>query len=272
MEIENDSCLYRVGRQVAENSAYRLYLCQKEGEERQCLLQIAMEVEHNGALQRAAFILGELARRAGELEEEYATVKQDPKVFLNYELGFPELVDSFPCHEQGGRQINILAFRNVEDVSRMVPLVNISEKDRVRVDVKTSVWIAGKVLKMYDFATSEGFSVNLSGNNILIEPDEHYVAIFDWTEAEIHSETVPAEVRRKQIAQAARAVITILGGDIKSGIFPGDEEGASQYTDYLLRLARGGESNTQRAHARFYEIVDLLWERKFHPFTTMIRK
>lgn len=271
MEIENGSSIYRVGKQAAGNGTYRLYLCQKEGMERQCLLQIATEVGHNGALQRAAFILGELARRAGELEEEYETVKQDPNVFLNYELGFPELVDSFICPEQGGRQINILAFRNVEDVSRMVPLVNISEKDRVRVDVKTSVWIAGKVLKMYDFATSEGFSVNLSGNNILIEPDEHYVVIFDWTEAEIHSETVPVEVRRKQIAQVARAVITILGGDAETGIFSGDEEGASQYTDYLLYLARGGESNTQRAHARLYEITDQLWERKYHPFTTRTR-
>lgn len=267
-KIQHDSCVYRVDKKVGESQNSRLYICTQDGVQRQYLLQIAADVQHNVALQRAAFILTELARRAEELEAEYAAVKKNPAVFLNYNLGFPELVDSFVCPEQGNRQVNILAFRNVEDLANLVPLANITEKDRMRVDLKTSAWIMGKLLKVYDFAVSEGFSVDPNINTILIESDQHYVLIFDWTGAEIHSGTVPAETRRKQISHAAQVVIMILGGDPKTGTFPEDTEEASQYTNYLLQLSHGGESNAKKAHTRFYEIVDSLWERKYHPFTS----
>jgi hypothetical protein len=153
--IKSDSYAYEVGKKVAEAGNYRLYLCSQNGTNRQCLLQIATSPEHNGALQRAVYILKELKRRADEVEAEYADVKKDSKIFLNYDLGFPEIVDSFVYSEQGGRQINILEFKNVEDVGSMVPLINITKKDRLRVDLKTSAWIMGKLLKLYSFVNNK---------------------------------------------------------------------------------------------------------------------
>lgn len=269
-EIKGGHNVYRVGKKVAETSEYRLYLCMQEEPERQCLLQIAAATDHNGGLDRAAYILGELERRSGELETEYEQVKTKPEDMLNYGLGFPELVDSFICQEQGGRRINILAFRGVEDVSNMVPLSNVTVKDQLRVDLRTSAWIMGKLLKLLVFAHGEKISVGLmTGNNILIEPNQHYVLIFDWSAAQTHSETVPAETRSQEISQAAQAVITVLGGDLETGDFPDDgDEAFSQYTDHLLRLARGGENQATRAHEKFYELIDSLWQRKYHPFTT----
>jgi len=268
IEITNGSHVYKVGERAGETGKYRLYLCRDETG-RQCLLQITTAIEHNGGLQRAAYVLRELKSRADELEAEYTHVKTDPKVLLNYELGFPELVDSFIDQAQGGRQINILAFRNVDDVSRMVPLTNITEKDRLRVDLRTSGWIMGKLLKILVFASSEGFSIDSTGNNILIEPEQHYVLIFDWTAAQIHSKAIPAEMRRQQISHLAQAVIAVLGGDLETGTFPDDgEEASDRYTGYLLQLACGGESNAERAHVKFYEVIDSLWPRKFYPFTT----
>lgn len=263
---------YSVGKRVGNTNKYRLYLCNEKGTEHQCLLQIATDATHNGALDRAAYILGELKRKSDELETEYATVKKDQEVFLNYDLGFPELVDSFICQEQGGRRINILAFRNVEGVNSMVPLINITAKDRRRVDLRTSAWIMGKLLKLLGFAHGCGISVNLmTANNILIEPDEHYVLIFDWSVARTHSEAVPAETRREEISQAAQAVITILGGNLETGVFPDDgEKGFKPYTEHLLRLARGCESNAERAHRSFYELIVSLWKREFYPFTTKL--
>jgi hypothetical protein len=267
-ELRNGSDLYQIGDRVAETDDYRLYLCKQEGTGRQCLLQIAKAIEKNGGLARAAYILGELKRRAYELEAEYALVRTNPNSLLNYQLGFPELVDSFICQEQGGRQINILAFRDVEDVSKMVPLTNITEKDQLRVDIRTSAWIMGKILKMLAFAFSERFSVDPTGNNILIEPDNHYALIFDWAAAQIHSKAVPAENRRQQISHSAQAVITVLGGDLETGIFPdAGDKNFTRYTDYLLRLARGNESDAKRAHTEFYKIVDTFWKREFYPFT-----
>lgn len=268
MEVVNGPNSYQIGKQVGETGNYRLYLCLQNGKGRQCLLQVATSLEHNGGLQRSAYVLKELQRRAEELEEEYSKVKKDQKVLLNYGLGFPELVDSFISQEQGGRRINILAFRCVDEVSRMVPLINITEKDRLRVDLRTSAWIFGRTLKLLIFALNEGFTVDPTENNILIEPDQHYALIFDWTAAQAHSEMVAKEIQRQQISQLAQAVIKILGGDLKTGIFPDDgEDGFDQYTNYLLQLARGAENNAEGAYKKFYELIDSFWPRKFYPFT-----
>lgn len=264
-EIVNDPNKYRVIKEVARSKYYHLYLCTQEETKRQCLLQIASLAEHNGKIQRAAYILQELERHADKLEAEYENVKTDPNVLLNYKLGFPELVDSFISQEQGGRQINILAFRNMEDVGDMVPLANITAKDYLRVDLRTSAWIMGKALKMLAFAHVQGISVNLmTSKNILINPEQHYVVIFDWTAAQIN-ETVSRDIQRREISQAARAVIIALGGDLETGFFP--EDGGKEYADYLLQMARGNVSDAKKAHETFYEIVDKTWKREFYSFT-----
>lgn len=271
MNVKSATHTYVVGGQVAETDTYRLYLCTQEGSGRQCLLQIAADAGNNGALDRAAFILGELERRAHQLEEEYAAVKAGPNVFLNYDLGFPELVDSFVLTEQGGRRINILAFRSVENVSQMVPLSNIIEKDGLRVDLRTSAWIMGKSLKLLAFAHSVGITVGrLDTANILIEPKEHYVVFFDWSNAQTtNTIMIPPQWGQADIAQAAQAVVALVGGDYETGAFPNDaSEEYKGYRDNLLDLARGGQHNAQRAHGQFYQLVDALWERAFYPFTT----
>lgn len=270
MDIRNGPQLYHVGDKVADNDKYRLYLCIQEETGRQCLLQVATAVEHNGNLERATYILRELKRRSDELEAEYESVKKDPEMMLNYDLAFPELVDSFIYHEQGGRRINILAFRNVEDVSNMVPLINITSKDHLRIDLRTSAWIMGKLLKLLVFAHSEGISIDLvSGSNILIEPKEHYVLIFDWSDAQIYPGKIPMHIRNEEIAQAAQAVVIALGGDLETGAFPDDgKEAFKQYTDHLRRLAYRSEMNAGKAHGKFYELIDSLWKREYYPFTT----
>jgi hypothetical protein len=269
IEIKNGPNVYRVGERVGEFKNYHLYICIQNGTERQCLLQIATDIGKNDGLVRAVYILKELKRRAVEIEKEYESVKKDPNVFLNYDIGFPEVVDSFICQEQGGRCINILAFKSVEKINHLVPLSNLVKKDHLRIDFRTSAWIMGKLLKLLAFMHSEGISAkNLSESSILIEPDQHYVLIFDWFEAKIYPESVPKKIRCREISEAARAVIIALGGDPKAGAFPDDEDKVfGKYTECLLRLARGEESNAQKAHDGFYELIDSLWERKFYPFT-----
>jgi len=269
-EIASDKSIYRTVRQVAESEAYRLYLCTQVETERQYLLQIASAVEYNGEMQRLAFILEKLEVEAERLEKEYEAIKKEPNVMLNYGLGFPELIDSFVYSEQGGRMVNILAFRNVNKVSQMVPLSNIASKDRQRIDLRTSAWIMGKLLKMLSFAHSQSVSVGLlSGNNILIEPNEHYVVIFDWLFARMYQE-IPEKIQQTEISEAAKAVFIALGGDPETGLLPEEESDAS-YTAYLQRLVSGDEKNAQKAHKDFYDLVDKLWVREYHPFTSKPR-
>ena len=269
MLIENGAHRYSVGAQVADSGQYRLYLCEQGGSNRQCLLQIATEVRHNAALQRAAFFLGELQLRSDEVEAEYAKVKEDPDHFLNYNLGFPELVDEFTCQEQGGRRINILAFRGIADISRMVPIKSITTKDKRRVDLRTSTWIMGKCLKLLAFFHDANISVGLtSGNSILIQPDEHYVVFLDWCQARAY-DALPRDVRAQDIAQTAKAVTTLLGGDLETRTLPGLSEEQQPYGDMLFSLANGDQFSAKSAHQRFYELIDRLWKREFYPFTTL---
>ncbi len=275
MEVQSNSGAYIIkgespkevhAQQVGYTNIWKLYLCIEISTNRQCLFQVAATKEQNNALSHAAYILKELKVYANELEEEYAHVKPNPDYTLNYDLQFPELVDSFLA--QDGRLVNILAFRNVEKVISMVPLGKITAKN-LRVDLRTSAWIMGKLLKLLDFVHTQNMSVNLvNGGNILIVPKEHYVLILDWTAVQIHDKGVPAEIQRQEIAQVAQAVIAVLGGDSEKGIFPDDEEEEvfSEYTDYLLQLTRGSESSADMAHEKFYEIVDLRW-KGFYPFT-----
>lgn len=270
MQITNGDKHYGVGGLVAESEKYRLYLCKQEGTERQCLFQIAIEVGYNGNLDRNAFFLGELQRRAEVLELEYEKVRTRPDSVLNYQLGFPELVDSFVCLEQGGRRVNILAFRNVEDVSKMVPLSGITEKDHLRVDIRTSAWILGKLLKLLVFAHSENIVVKqLDAGNILIEPDQHYVLIFDWSDAVTFAGEIPEEYCREEISAVAEAVTVVLGANPLTGKCPDDGDPAfADYCCYVLELVNRNERSAQRAHQNFYELIDRLWPHGFHKFTT----
>ncbi len=264
MLIKNNSQEYQVGKLVAKTQSYRLYLCSMPGAERTYLLQVAAEVAQNGDLDKAAYFLRSLLQNAEELEREFARLKTDPKEKLNYQLCFPELVDSFISDSQGGRRVNVLGFQNVPDVSTLVPLHNIIHKDHMRVDLKTSVWIMGKLLKILDFAHSAGISIGqLTPGNILIEPTNHYVVIFNWAKAH---EGVTRDLCREEIRTAAQSVVQVLGG-IQEKSFRSTE--AATYQLYLLGLMRNGERSAKQAHEEFYELVDGLWPRGYHPFTVL---
>ena len=264
---------YEVGKQVAETERYRLYLCRPSGETADHLLQVASKVEHNGALDRDAYILERLLREAQRLEEEYAGVKTKSNHLLNYQLSFPALVDTFVPADQGHRRVNILRFREVDDVRKLVPLHNLAHRDRLRVDLRTSVWIMGKLLKTLTFTEAARTIVgNLTLGNILIEPDQHYVVIFDWADAQLTNGHIPRSMVCDEIRSAARGVIEVLGGTMEEGIPDDGSAEHARYEKHLVQLAQSGESDAFTAHQSFYTLVDSLWPRGFHQFTMLPRR
>lgn len=273
MNIVNGDNVYHVGKLVGENKKYRLYICTTDSVDGECLLQVATDLSHNGDLSLNAYILKEMEKAAEKLEIEYAKVKTDPKVLLNYQLCFPKVVDTFIGADQGGRKINILSFRHVKKVGDIVPLINITEKDGLRIDLRTSVWIMGRLLKLLTLTQNEGISTAklLSSENILIEPEKHYVIVFDWSGAKAYQDAknYSSEEKRIEIAKVTQAIIKVLGGDIEKSFFPDDgEKGFERYTKHLLRLETGIEGRAEKTHQDFYQLVDQIWERKFYPFTT----
>lgn len=269
MILESGSSQYQLGQKVAATSTYRTYICKEVSSGRQCLLLVAAEVGDNGGLDRATFVLRTLAQTALEYEEEYAKVNPGKKT-LGYDQLFPEVVDSFVPTDQGGRRVNILAFRGVESVTVMAPLSNLAQKDRLRVDLATSAWIMGRLLKLLQFAHEQGISIHmLSANNILIDPTVHRAVVFDWSHSTMHQAEVPLTDRKDDIAQAAKTVLGAIGGSIRDGTYPypvGDER---LYIEFLWGLASRREGNALHAHGKFYELTDSVFGRGFKPFQTL---
>lgn len=269
MILGNGDREYEIGDKVAETPVYRLYLCQRIKSKEVNLLQIAADVSRSGDLDRAAYILDALLQHAKDLEEKYDRVKKDPNNKLNYQLCLPRITDTFVSDSQGSRRIHVVGFHGVDDARRMVPLHFIVDKDKRRVDARTSVWILGKLLKILAFAHSAGVSIgDISPGNILIEPDKHYVVVFNWTQARIYPEGLPDELVRQEIALAAESVLKVLGSE--SGLCADD--GLKQfepYFQYVAKLAAEGGVDAVVAHREFYELADALWPRGYHPFTSL---
>jgi hypothetical protein len=261
---------YLVGKLIGETDQFRIYQCELP-EGGVGILKIAVSPAQNGLLDREAFILQALREEAEKSEEEYR--KQNPDKVLNYAIQFPNLVDSFISPEQGNRRINIMNFVNVsDDIGKLVPIEQVVTRDRVRVDPRTSAWIMGKILKLLSFAHGQGISVGrITAENILLEREEHYVAFFDWSEAMVHMENdVPVEVAGQEISQAAKVVISLLGGNPYTGELPADEQlEDDRYAQHLFALAQGKEKDSFRAHGAFYDLIRnaLGWSGK-HKFTT----
>lgn len=256
---------------LGETEHFRMYECQlPELTSGAGILKISATVADNLVLDREAMLLKMMRDEAKRLEEEYSKVKKDPLHRLGYEFCFPDLVDSFLAEDQEERRVNILRFPLVDGLDHLVPIEHITERDKVRVDPKTSAWMLGKTLKVLVFAHDQNISLENWEENILIERDQHYVILFDWSAAVMHPDGLSQEVARKEIAQAAQAVITALGGNPKTWQIPADpQDPEGTYGKYLQYLANEHEHSASRAHTRFYEIVRSLWpDRGFWPFTS----
>ena len=254
--LSHDKARYRVGDLVAETATYRVYLCEDHATGQQYLLQIAKEIQHNGGLERAAFVLKGLKQTSDSFDKENA--KTDPDRHLNYDRLFPGVVDSFVSDEQGKRRINILSLKDVDTIHNMVPLSNLTVRDRLRVDLQTSAWIMGRLLKLLGLTHSQGIAVReLKGSNVLIETENHFVVVFDWTSALTYPQAIPEKNRADDIAHAAKAVFVAIGGNPDTLDYPYDLDNPDEqrYIEMLRRFMRGKESNAAEAHTGFYKLV-----------------
>ena len=173
-------------------------------------------------------------------------------------------------HDQN--QISIGQGFNSYTMLQLAPLSNISQRDNLRIGLRSSAWVMGRLLKLLAFAHDEGIAVKLlEGNNILLEPERHFVVVFDWSMAQLYPVEVPATERRSDISSAARAVLHATGADAATGVYPYPSDEAPKYVQFIWHLASRRESNAEEAHTQFYELVDALFGRKFLPFQTLPR-
>ncbi len=260
---------YQVQNLVGENDRFRYFRVQNpESPDSELMLKIGVSTAQNGILDREAFLLGELTEAAAGLEAEYQR-KFPGHNRLNYTICFPQVVETFVVPDQGSRRVVVLGFQAVDRLIDLVPISFIRERDRSRVDMKTSVWILGKTLKFLDFVHScdVGFGSLADHETTLIEKEHHLVTLLDWSQAK---RGFDAKSRREEVALAARNVWWLLGGDLATMTLPKDDpDYDSAYEAVLMSLTRGAFCDAREAHSAFYHTVESLWGRNFHPFTTL---
>lgn len=268
MILSHGNDQYSVERQVAEAEIYRLYICKDIKTKQPYLLQIAAEPDQNGNLDRAAFVLKELKQASDSYEEAYA--KTNPGKMLNFDRLFPKVVDSFVYPDQRNSRINILALKDVKDLNQLIPLSSLKIKDNLRLSLETSAWIMGRLLKLILFIHGQGISLRqFDASDVLIEPDNHYLIVFDWSKSLIHQDEVPLQNRFQDISNAARAIFLAIGGDINSGTYPYDID--HEYPKFLWQLVCQNEGDAQEIHTQFYDLIHSLFgydfkDSKFLPF------
>lgn len=267
MQVCSEQRSYNVGQLIAATAAYRLYLAKENETGEWRLLQVARDLQSNGGLSRSAYILDMFWGISQDYDQVYSE-KHEGK-HLHYDRLFPRMIESFASEEQGGRRINSLAFTDVGDVPGLLPLSNLLAKDRVIIDLKTGAWIMGRLLKLLGFAHEQGVAVrSLRTNNILLDKDQHFAVVLDWTTALVFPSSVSSEAAGADITRAAEAVL-ISYGTHSHGLPYQLTPDEARYIDLLRDFANGGETNAVRAHTRFYQLVRETWDTEFHPFTTL---
>lgn len=230
------------------------------------VLKVAVDSEQNDALNNEAVALKMLRVRAEEAE----ATNQGGKPY-NFDLFFPDLVETFVSPTQGERRINILGFPEaIEVFTQLTPVSQIREAEGVRVDPRTSAWILGKLLKVLAFTHSQGISNGMvTGSNVLVERGLHGVILFDWTLCQIHpAGKVPALLVKTELMNAAKLTVSSLGTTSPSVRLPeSDQLTDGRFEEFLRRLSEGKIASATEAHERFYELIESLWGRRFHPFT-----
>ncbi|HSI21353.1 MAG TPA: hypothetical protein VLA04_06745 [Verrucomicrobiae bacterium] len=258
---------YQVLQPLGNAEHYNLHGCLLPGDSEQIgVLKIAATTKDNDSLDREAMILKMMREKAEEAERH---ASRGGGVRLNYHYFFPQVVDSFICPEQDERRINILGFPPViETLSQLSPLTALRQEG-IRADPRTGAWIIGKTLKVLAFAHGQGISNrNITASNILIEREQHGVVIFDWTRSKLASPTeTNAPEESEDLRSLGRLATSILGGDLKTGELPKDDQLTDERFQKLIRdLAQGKFSSAISAYTRFYELIYTLWPREFHPF------
>ncbi len=256
---------YDVGRAVAATPAHGLYLAREVGSGATCLLQIANDRAANGGLARTAYILDVLATASQGYDQQYS---QAHGKRLHYDRLFPAKLESFESSQLNKRRVNALMFVDVTSVPDLHPLAKLLYKDRVILDLKTGAWVMGRLLKLLAFTHVQGVEVRaISPNNILLDAEQHFAIVLDWTSALMHQAKVTSAGARHDIECAARTVLASC--DLLDNVPYDAGSGEHRYVQLLQGFARGSHDNAVVAHRQFYDLLNEIWPVEFHPFTTL---
>ena len=267
--IRSPTTSYTVVKPLGRTPTYNVYLVNDKADGGWCMLKVSAGTQGNGRLDREALVLKDIQAEVERLRASEKSGVTDGA--LRYEKCFPRLRESFLFKEQGNRRVNVIDIVDTDAVHSLVPLEQWRTRERVRIDPKSSAWLMGRLLKVFTLTHPIGIRVGkIDGGNILVNPKKHRAIFFDWTEAHQYERYVPPVKVGEEIAQAATQVFLALGGNVSTGLLPeSDQLPDTRYAKLLTEFMSGSERDPDKAAKRFYTLIREMWNKEFHPFTTI---
>lgn len=221
------------------------------------LMKINTKPEHIGTLKSEYRALSTLQQISEQLDAEAISAGDVPP---NHGAMIPQVIEMLQPDED--RVVIFLGYHaSIQTYRQMKPLSFLTHEGRI--DLKSSAWILGKMLKTVAYVHSLDFSINrLDSTNIMLETDVHGTFVLDFSKAndEPTDEEIVADVMN-----LAKSVWIAAGGDDE--VLPNhdveimtDEEHI-RFCEFLRELMDDGMDSNQ-AHKESYKLFDSIWPRK----------
>ena len=243
-----------VGKCIGESSKIRIYLGTTK-DMKPVILKIAKTFEDGKALAEEAGefnILHSFSRQVAEFEANRNGNS------AHYDWLFARLLSSRMEPTQGDRRINVFSIPDV-DLSELIPLSKLY--DDVEIDVRTSIWILGRLLKFYMFfellaVEKEEFVARypiFSPDDYLIAPEKHRLVYYNFS----------GDMTDVVAFDYVKAVAEF----VSSWVIHREDPLEQEYLELLRDLSRFGRETFERAHRELYKLVKKNWGIKYYPFT-----
>ena len=244
---------YDVGELIGEAPKFRIYLGNDNA--KQVVIKVAKTFEDGDALAEEASWFRVLHAFIAQVADMQMTSNGTSS---RYEWLFANLTSSFLEPSQQDRRINILEVVDT-DFSQLIPLPKL--RNKTQIDVRTSIWILGRFLKIYSFYELLAVSgdnpviqyVEFSPGDYLIGPEKHRLIYYN------HSGTVVDVVANNYVKAITKFILewVVIENDIAE----------QKYRQLLEAFVVNGRETCEEAHAELYQLVQKLWGIQYHPFT-----
>ena len=246
---------------LAETDNYKLYLGRGENSADALLCRIVKSKAQNGIMYAEKKLLDELSELSQNLEQERISKQGDDGRKIHYDWLFPVCEQSFSCDATDNRRINTFS---VLDASwdKFVPFLKL--KNDTKVDAKSAAWVLGRFLKLQAFLDeSENCrSLDFNPDMVLIAPKQHRVVYVGWFDELLHG----GDRSYSHCDLISKLNIDRMFDATLSWVEKNDTEGEDEFMSWLKRFT-GYFNNGLEAHVAYYEFLDALWGKGYHPFT-----
>lgn len=245
-----------VGNLIGRTKRFEIYLGSKD-DATPVILKIAKTYEDGSVLSDEA---GKFSALKGFVDLVAETETKKGRETAHYDWLFATLAESFEEPSLDDRRVNVYQMPEGASPDTLIPLPKLVKETKV--DPRTSVWVLGRLLKIYAFfeliAIEKGNDYvrypKFSPGDFLIGPEFHRVVYYNY------SGMVDDAIATNFVKQIAEY--------IKNWVVVTDDEKERKYHELLEDLSENGREKAGEAHADLYELVKELWGIEYYPFTT----